>query len=393
MPLRIVHAADCHLDAPCQSLDGRVRARVRAAEREAFTRLCDLAIAREVDALVLAGDLFDGSSVRLATRMWLVNELARVCAAGIHVVVASGNHDPGSLLAELAIDWPDERFALADGPEVVRVELANGTIVAVGHVHEKLADNLAIKLPPAPGGVASVAVLHAQVSGSIGARDRYAPCTPEDLVQRGYGYVALGHVHLRQAAVTDPPAWYAGCLQAHDIGEPGQKGAILATIETDGRTELEFVPLAPVRFERVELVDPECAPSQLADHIRAELGELGSEELIVRVVLRGRSTLAEALRDPDQLAAIEDELAADLGALAVELGVDALHPPLELAPHRGQPHVLGVALELVERALGDDELLDELTPATLAGEHPDRRAYVRSLLEGLDVETAEVLLR
>ena len=39
MPLRIVHAADCHLDAPCLSLDARVRARVRAAEREAFTRL------------------------------------------------------------------------------------------------------------------------------------------------------------------------------------------------------------------------------------------------------------------------------------------------------------------------------------------------------------------
>ena len=393
MPLRIVHAADCHLDAPCQSLDARVRARVRAAEREAFTRLCDLAIAREVDALVLAGDLFDGSSVRLATRMWLVNELARVCADGIHVVVASGNHDPGSRISELAIDWPSERFLLADGPDPVRVELAGGTIVAVGHAHERLADNLAVLLPPAPDSVASVAVLHAQVIGSIGARDRYAPCTPEDLAERGYGYIALGHVHLRQPAVADPPAWYAGCLQAHDIGEPGRKGAIVATIEADGRVELEFVPLAPVRFERVELVDPECAPSKLADLVRAELGELGPEELIVRVVLRGRSALATALRDPEQLASICDELTAELGVLAIELRADGLHPPLELAPHRSQPHILGVALELVERALGDDELLDELTPATLAAEHADQRAYVRSLLEGLEVETAEVLLR
>ena len=393
MPLRIVHAADCHLDAPCLSLDARVRARVRAAEREAFTRLCDLAIAREVDALVLAGDLFDGSSVRLATRMWLVNELGRVCAAGIHVVVASGNHDPGSRLAGLAIEWPHERFLLADGPDPVKLELPSGTIVAVGHAHEKLADNLALTLPPAPAGTASVAVLHAQVNGSIGARDRYAPCTPEDLIERGYGYVALGHVHLRQAVVADPPAWYAGCLQAHDVGEPGQKGAIVASLEADGRLELEFVPLAPVRFERVELIDPECAPSQLADRIRAELGELAAEELIVRVILRGRSTLAASLRDPDQLAAIEDELAAELGALAVELRADRLHPPLDVSRHRGQPHVLGVALELVERALSDDALVDELTPATLAGEHSDRRVYVRSLLEELEVETAEVLLR
>lgn len=393
MPLRIVHAADCHLDAPCLSLSAHVRARVRSAEREAFTRLCDLAIAREVDALVLAGDLFDGSSVRLATRMWIADELGRVCAAGIHVVVASGNHDPGSRLAVLAIEWPRELFVLASGPEAVRLDLPNGTIVAIGHAHEKLADNLAVQLPRAPDGVACVAVVHAQVSGSIGARDRYAPCVPEDLAALGYGYVALGHVHQRQAVVSDPPAWYSGCLQAHDIGEPGAKGAIVVAVEADGRVGLEFVPLAPVRFERVELIDPECAPSQLAERIRRELAELAAEELIVRVVLRGRSTLAVALRDPDQLSALEDELTAELGALAVELRADRLHPPLEIAPHRGQPHVLGVALELVERALSDDDLLDELTPASLAGDHQDQRAYVRSLLEGLEVETAEVLLR
>ena len=393
MPLRIVHAADCHLDAPCLSLDAHVRARVRSAEREAFTLLCDLAIAREVDALVLAGDLFDGSSVRLATRMWITNELARVCGAGVHVVVASGNHDPGSRLAVLAIEWPHELFVLADGPEPVRLDLPNGTIVAIGHAHEKLADNLAVQLPRAPEGVASVAVVHAQVSGSIGARDRYAPCTPDDLAALGYGYVALGHVHERQAVVSDPPAWYSGCLQAHDIGEPGAKGAIVVAIEADGRVDLEFVPLAPVRFERVELIDPECAPSQLAERIRAELSELAGGELIVRVILRGRSTLAVALRDPDQLSALEDELTAELGALAVELRAGDLHPPLEIAQHRGQPHVLGVALELVERALSDDDLLDELTPAALASDHQDQRAYVRSLLEGLEVETAEVLLR
>ena len=54
-------------------------------------------------------------------------------------------------------------------------------------------------------------MLHAQVDGAAGARERYAPCAPEDL-DRGYAYWALGHVHLRQEIRAQPPAWYPGCL-------------------------------------------------------------------------------------------------------------------------------------------------------------------------------------
>ena len=40
-----------------------MRARVRAAEREAFARVCTLAIEREAHALVIAGDVFERSDV------------------------------------------------------------------------------------------------------------------------------------------------------------------------------------------------------------------------------------------------------------------------------------------------------------------------------------------
>ena len=394
MTLRIVHAADCHLDAPCLSLEASVRERVRAAERSAFARLCALAIARGVDALVLAGDLFDGRSVRLATRMWVISELQRVSDAGVHVVVATGNHDPGDWLEALEMEWPAERFTLATGPEPVTVELANGTITAIGHGHERVADNLVAQLPSAPRGIPSVAVVHAQVSGSIAARDRYAPCTPEDLATGGYGYVALGHVHERQQLSSDPISWYPGCLQSHDIGEPGAKGALLAAIEADGRAEVEFVPLASVRFEVIELVDPDCTEGQLADRVRERLGEIADgEEIVARVVLSGRSPLAGHLRDPEQVAAVADELASELGVLALELRATGLHAPRDLAEYRGQPHLLGVVLELIERAQSDQATLESLAPAMLATDEGDRQAYLRSLLADLDLEAAEVLVR
>jgi DNA repair exonuclease SbcCD nuclease subunit len=399
--LRIVHTADCHLDAPCASLDAGVRARVRAAEREAFARVCALAIEREAHALVIAGDLFERSEVGPAALHHVLAQLALVTQAGTAVVIASGNHDPGRALAPLA----DAGCTLALSHEPVVVELTDaggatlGHVVAVGHATAAEGANLAQLLPQAPSPT-SIAVLHAQVDGASGARERYAPCAPEDL-DRGYAYWALGHVHERQALRAQPPAWYAGCLSPHDVGEPGAKGALVVEIDAGGRTQVEFVPLAPVRFERLRLAD--VAASGLAGLAGEAMAALeatppgaAGEELVVRVELRGRSPLALALRDPEERAGSAEELALALGALSAELRCEHLHPPLDLDRHRGQPHLLGAALEISRRAAADEALLEELAPAVLAGEDSGdpvaRRAYVAELLADLDETLAESLL-
>ena len=190
--LRIVHTADCHLDAPCASLDAGVRERVRAAEREAFARVCSLAIEREAHALVIAGDVFERSEAGPAALHHVLAQLARVTESGIAVVIASGNHDPGRALAPLA--QAGCTLALTHEPVTVELKDADGElrghIVAIGHSGTGESANLAQLLPPAPS-AASVAVLHAQVDGATGARERYAPCTPEDL-DRGYAYWRSG---------------------------------------------------------------------------------------------------------------------------------------------------------------------------------------------------------
>jgi hypothetical protein len=120
------------------------------------------------------------------------------------------------------------------------------------------------------------------------------------------------------------------------------------------------------------------------------------EDLIVRLDLRGRSPLALALRDPEQRAGSAEEIAQALGALSAELRCEHLRPPLDLERHRGQPHLLGAALEVAGRAVSDEALLDELAPPSLAGEDSGdaalRRAYLAGLLGELDELLAETLL-
>ena len=63
MPFRFVHAADLHLDSPLRSLalrDPDLAGLIGNATRQALARIVDLCLDEAVDALVLAGDLYDG---------------------------------------------------------------------------------------------------------------------------------------------------------------------------------------------------------------------------------------------------------------------------------------------------------------------------------------------
>ena len=124
----------------------------------------------------IAGDLFERSEVGPAALHHALARLARVREAGIAVILASGNHDPGRALEPLA----QAGCTLALTHEPVTLELTGddgaplGHVVAIGHAGASESANLAALMPPAPGPV-SIAVLHAQVDGAAGARDRYSP--------------------------------------------------------------------------------------------------------------------------------------------------------------------------------------------------------------------------
>ena len=161
------------------------------------------------------------------------------------------------------------------------------------------------------------------------------------------------------------------------------------------------MPLAPVRFERLRLDD--VGASGLA-------GLAGEAMVALEATQPGAaarssscaSSCAAARRwriacaTPTSASSSAEELALALGALSAELRCEHLRPPLELDRHRGQPHLLGAALEIASRAAADDPLLDELAPAVLAGDDSGdpaaRRAYLAELLAELDETLAEALL-
>ena len=416
--MRIVHAADIHLDTPYRRHDAVLRQRLQEAGRQAFRDLVAVATKESVDALLIAGDLFDNEWLTIATERVLTRELAQLTDAGVTVVYATGNHDPGRTNYRAAhIDWPASGFHLVNSRTPRKVPINRdgdriGWVVAAGHqtAHESI--NLAGTFPPAPGPQPAVALLHADVGGAQGAADDeagnvYAPATLSDL-DPSYAYWALGHIHKRQRLREDSPAWYPGNLQGRDFGESGAKGALVVDLNSPAAPHVHFHPLAPVRWEELPSPDLRNADSitTLQSQIRADFDRLmesdtnvlPDQEWILRVNLAGPCPLVDVLRRADERNELAEDLCAVLGVLDIEVRDAGLYPPIDPARYVGQQHVLGEALELVNLARVDNSILARLAPdeLALAEEHPDgpeRLAYLRELLVGLDLAAAERMLR
>jgi len=186
-------------------------------------------------------------------------------------------------------------------------------------------------------------------------------------------------------------------------GDMYQRKPVLVELTGDGDPALTFLPLAPVRWQTVELdeLGPITDRSGLVERAAAAFDELrGAGEQaawMLRFVLRGGCPAAPLLEDDDTLEEIADELQARLGALSVELIAENVTRPMDVADWFDQPHLLGLALEVAAQARHDDDLVLRLSPAVLAetvGTEADhKRAYLRALLADIEPALADALLK
>jgi DNA repair protein SbcD/Mre11 len=107
--MKFIHAADLHIDSPLLGLycyEGAPAERLREATRRAFENLIALAIAEQVNFVILAGDLFDGQWRDMQTGLFTARQFRRLCDEKIKVYLVRGNHDAASQVRQ-AITWPD----------------------------------------------------------------------------------------------------------------------------------------------------------------------------------------------------------------------------------------------------------------------------------------------
>lgn len=327
MSFSFVHTADLHLDSPLRSLalrDEALANLVGDASRIVLTRIVDLCIDEGVQALLIAGDLYDGAQTSMKTARFLASQMGRLTGAGIPAFVIRGNHDAQSRITrELVL--PDAVTLF--GPRATVVETRwNGHDIAVHGVsfqHAHAPDSLLSRFGAPVAGAFNIGLMHSSLGGAEG-HDPYAPCALADLHATGFDYWALGHIHARAEHRGPCTVVMPGIPQGRDIGEAGEKSVTLVRVGDTGAVTLQARAVAVARFERVPV---DCTGlSDWADLVGALRGalaaarrQLDGETLILRPELTGATDLAwRARRDADLLREEAQTAADGLGSVWID---------------------------------------------------------------------------
>jgi len=299
--MKIVHAADLHLDSPLRGLEryeGAPVDRIRGATRRALENLVDLCLNEGVDLLLIAGDLYDGNWKDYATGLFFAKQMSRLRQAQIPVVLIRGNHDAASQITK-NLQLPDNVVELATRkPQTHVFEDLGIAVHGQGFATRAVTDDLAQRYPDPIRDLLNIGILHTCVTGRPG-HDAYAPCALETLVNKGYDYWALGHVHQREILSRDPWVVFPGNLQGRHAKEIGSKGATLITVNEGRIVEVAHRPLDVVRWLRTEIdVSSAVVPDDSVDLVRerfdALVGDADGRTLALRVSLIGTTTAHDA---------------------------------------------------------------------------------------------------
>ncbi len=247
--VKVLHAADLHLDSPFTSLPPQLAKLRREELRELPDRLAELVRARGVQIVLLAGDLFDGERVYPETIERLTAALARM---GCPVFISPGNHDffhPGGVYAKTV--WPDNVYIFTTA-DIRAVELSRLETVVCGAAFTgpSRTDHVLSGLHLPKDGRLLLMVLHGDTTAVNSA---YGPVTAEEAAASGLDCLCLGHVHkklVQDAGTTD--CRYPGAPEGRGFDEPGPGGIWLGQLEK-GRQEWEFVQVSRREHHTLEL--------------------------------------------------------------------------------------------------------------------------------------------
>jgi len=305
--MKILHTADWHLGVTTNRIS-------RAADHDHFLHwLFDLLVQEEVDALVVAGDIFDNPQPSGGAQEQYYGFLAR-CALqkGLQLVIVGGNHDapsrlhaPARLLRQLKIHVAGGMNPESMDADLHLVPLRNRTgqigavVLAVPFVPEwrlgarlltqdgekaletqvsdrleKIYSDLADLAEATYPGVPLVATGHLTVRSSdsdrkedveihrVGSIDAVSPSIFDPRIR----YVALGHIHQSYPVDAERRAWYSGSPIPIGVRDGAAQRRVLL-VELDPETGAVTVEPRPVPGSR-PLIQMEGSLEEVQDQIR-----------------------------------------------------------------------------------------------------------------------------
>ena len=344
MSVRMVHAADLHLDSSFEGLGGEKAALRRAEQRDLVRRLGRVCLEQRADILLLCGDIFDSEFIYAETGETLLGVLSGI---DMPVFITPGNHDWFSRRS------PYARLAFPDNVHIFKEERLSGvtleelgvTVWGAGYTSNVCPPLLQGVRIPKQTGMTDILALHAEVGS---AASTYCSVTEQELARSGFDYAAFGHAHSFSGARRAGKCVYAwpGCPEGRGFDECGEKGVICWELSPEN-CRVSFIPLGERRYRKLYVEAGEDALTAAENAVPAD-----AQGDICKIIFTGESV------DPPDLAYLRQCLSPRFFHLEL---ADETEPAADLWEKSEEETLTGVFLRRMRRRLDTARTPEERT--------------------------------
>ncbi|MEW5822164.1 MAG: DNA repair exonuclease [Cyanobacteriota bacterium] len=292
-----IHTSDLHLDSPFKGIsrmNDELGELCKNSTFNAFKNIINIAIKREVDFVLFAGDIFDSSIRSLAAQSSFFKGLEDLNLNDIRSYIVHGNHDPTNEWLS-SFKYPSLATVIScDDIESIPVTDKNdiqiATIRALSFRNKECNINMVNNFPQKDDHYFNIGLLHCSV-GDDEEHSTYAPCSMNDIRLLNYDYWALGHIHKPKILQQEYPCVvYCGTPQGRSSKECGEHGCYYVEVDNNTISNFEFTTTDVIRWLdfKVDITNIESF-NEMLDLIDQQLNALRSDNYNLEAILLGLS--------------------------------------------------------------------------------------------------------
>lgn len=243
-----------HLD---QSFEGlgkipeELSKKLRKQNQQALETMVTRGIEEEIDFLLLVGDTFHQPQVTIQTQSFFIEQMERLQAHDILVLLSFGNHDFFQQ-KKYWFEFPDNVIVFEDDQvSTLRINCRDGLVAAVtGFSYtDRWMEHSKLEEYPYRNAQADyhIGFYHGQIGSNL-----YGSFSVDAAKFKGYDYWALGHIHQPTVVQEDPFIIYPGSTLKHTQKEKNSGYFVLA--EFDGaKTHIAWESANDVEWQEVQI--------------------------------------------------------------------------------------------------------------------------------------------
>ena len=272
--MKFVHIADVHLDTPFKTISDRADIGIerRIEQREALKNVIDYIKENNIKYLFISGDLYDQEYIRESSISFL-NDLFKEIP-NTNIYIAPGNHDPylkNSFYA--TYNWNNNVKIFTNVVEKVEKEDVN--IYGYGFNSFEMNDDQINDINIDDSNKINILITHGDLNDS-----KYNPIKFNELKQKGFDYVALGHIHKRD---DETNIVYPGSLISFGFDELGEHGMIVGEI-LNKELNKKFIKIDKREFVEYEL---DVTNILSEEELIEKINNINEENKLFKVILVG----------------------------------------------------------------------------------------------------------